>query len=189
MFLLKVSCFKLSFAFFPHLPMALPDVQLFWLEQGDRSLEAHTRDFLSRFPDRSLSHFYCAGLSERSKARVQADGPKEDFATFMEWVLVHNHLPFTIVPAEEDSGTSPTPPPPETSHPPPTTTGIKEVPEPTADRGDRTAAIDEPSPRSPNHSEGLTMCVSRLHHPSWRESSWSLRIGTGAPPISPPRWM
>ncbi|XP_067310697.1 uncharacterized protein [Pseudorasbora parva] len=123
--------------------MALPDVQLLCLEQEDR-LEAHTRDFLqlaclSCFPDRSLSFFYYAGLSDRSKARAPAGSPKEDFAAFVVWVLVPNNSPFTIGPAEEDSGTSTTPPPP--------TTGMKEVPEPTADRGDPPAAINEPEPR------------------------------------------
>ncbi|KAF4110611.1 hypothetical protein G5714_007642 [Onychostoma macrolepis] len=51
--------------------MALPAaVQLLCLEQMDRSLEDHTRDFLdlaclTHFPDRSLGVFYITSLSEQ----------------------------------------------------------------------------------------------------------------------------
>ncbi|KAF4105376.1 hypothetical protein G5714_013038 [Onychostoma macrolepis] len=50
--------------------MALSAVQLLYLEQMDRSLEDHTRDFfdlacLTHFPDRSLCVFYISSLSER----------------------------------------------------------------------------------------------------------------------------
>ncbi len=87
--------------------MDLPAVQLLCLEQRDRSLEDHTRDFLNlacltHFPDRSLCVFYISSLSERCKARLPANGPKEDFAAFMEWVLENNGSPLTVCPSEED---------------------------------------------------------------------------------------
>ncbi|ROL53998.1 hypothetical protein DPX16_15596, partial [Anabarilius grahami] len=51
---------------------------------------------------------------ERSKARLPVDGPRGDFAAYVEWVLVNNESPFTICLTEE----SPTPDP-EPSQPPP----------------------------------------------------------------------
>lgn len=96
--------------------MDLPAIQLLYLEQGDHLLEALTWDFL---------HLVC-----------QTDGPKEDFAAFVEWVLVNNNSPFTIGPAEDDSISSPTPPLPETSLPPPASDVTEKLHVSTADRGD-----------------------------------------------------
>ncbi len=132
--------------------MDLPPVKLLCLEQGDRPLEAHTLDFiqlacLTHYPDRSLCVFYYTSLSERSKARVPAGGPKEDFAAFVEWVLVHNDSVFTIGPVEDDFTTSPTPPLPETS-PPPAKDATEVSHEPTTDRGVRHAAMEELGPRT-----------------------------------------
>ena len=121
--------------------MEIPGVRLLCLEQLDRSLEDHTRDFfdlacLTDFPDRALSAFYYAGLSERCKARLPANGPREDFAAFVEWVLEQNGSPFTVCPAEEEIS-SPTPDP-ETSQPSPRCTELETAaaaePEPIADR-------------------------------------------------------
>lgn len=39
------------------------------------------------YPDNRV--FYHTSLSERSKACIPVDGPKEDVAAFMEWVLVN----------------------------------------------------------------------------------------------------
>ncbi|KTF97464.1 hypothetical protein cypCar_00023353 [Cyprinus carpio] len=69
--------------------------------------------YLQDFPDHSLCAFYYASLSERCKARLPGNGPKEDFATFMEWVRENNGSQFTVCPPEEDIS-SPTPEP-ETS--------------------------------------------------------------------------
>ncbi|ROL53543.1 hypothetical protein DPX16_21792 [Anabarilius grahami] len=134
--------------------MALPAVQLLCLEQGDRSLEQHTSDFLqlaclTHFPDRSLCIYYRTGLSERSKARIPAGGPTEDFAAYVEWVLVNNHSQFTIGPAEDDTSTTPHP---ETNHPP-STTCTMEKREPTADRGDRPVGTIETEPEE--RTEGV----------------------------------
>lgn len=61
--------------------MDIPAVHLFLLEQGDRSLNHHTRSFLhlaclTHYPDRSLHIFYHTGLSKRSKALLPMDGPQ-----------------------------------------------------------------------------------------------------------------
>ncbi|XP_067228248.1 interferon-induced very large GTPase 1-like [Chanodichthys erythropterus] len=134
--------------------MALPAVHLLCLEQGDRSLEQHTSDFLqlaclTHFRDRSLCIYYRTGLSERSKARIPAGGPTEDFAAYVEWVLVNNNSPFTIGPAEDDTSTTPHP---ETNHPP-STTCTMEKREPTADRGDQPAGTYETEPEE--RTEGV----------------------------------
>ncbi|ROL46489.1 hypothetical protein DPX16_21673 [Anabarilius grahami] len=134
--------------------MALPAVQLLCLEQGDRSLEKHTSDFLqlaclTHFPDRSLCIYYRTGLSERSKVRIPAGGPTEDFAAYVEWVLVKNNSQFTIGPAEDDTSSTPHP---ETNHPP-STTCTMEKREPTADRGDQPAGTNETEPEE--RTEGV----------------------------------
>ncbi|ROL55393.1 hypothetical protein DPX16_20769 [Anabarilius grahami] len=134
--------------------MALPAVQLLCLEQGDPSLELHTSDFLqlacqTYFPDRSFCVFYHTGLSERSKARIPAGSPTEDFAAYVEWVLVNNNSPFTICPAEDDTSTTPHP---ETSHPPPITCTMERR-EPTADRGVQPAGMNETEPEE--RTEGV----------------------------------
>ncbi|XP_058617738.1 uncharacterized protein LOC131531178 [Onychostoma macrolepis] len=141
--------------------MDRPAVQLLCLEQGVRPLEAHTQDFiqlacLTHYPDRSLCVFYFTSLSERSKARVPAGGPKEDFAAFVEWVLIHNESAFTIDPVEDDIATGPTPPLPETSQPSPRSTEI--LPEPTAD-GEPEPAATEPLPSTDQVRELATSSV------------------------------
>ncbi|KAL0148401.1 hypothetical protein M9458_056301 [Cirrhinus mrigala] len=99
-----------------------PAVLLLLLEQGNRSLVDHTRDFvhlvpLTHFPDSSLCTFYRAGLNIATKAQL--------FADYMESSLT----------AEDD--TSPTQDP-EPSQPAPRHAEFE--PEPTAD--------DEPEPRA-----------------------------------------
>lgn len=80
------------------------------------------------------------------------NGPKEDFAAFVEWVLVNNGLLFTVCPAEEDFTSPTTDPGPSqpsrhyTEHlPEPTTDG-----EPEATTTQKPEIITEPSiePRS-----------------------------------------
>ncbi|ROL50260.1 hypothetical protein DPX16_19064 [Anabarilius grahami] len=66
----------------------------------------------------------------------------EDFAAYVEWVLVNNNSPFTIGPAEDDTSTTPHP---ETSHPP-LTTCTMEKREPTADHGFQPAGTNEAEP-------------------------------------------
>ncbi|KAI2657512.1 Opioid growth factor receptor [Labeo rohita] len=114
-----------------------PAVLLLLLEQGNRSLVDHTRDFvhlvpLTHFPDSSLCTFYRAGLNIATKAQLSGEGPRESFADYMEWVLVSCRSSLT---AEDD--TSPTQDP-EPSQPAPRHAEFE--PEPTAD--------DEPEPRA-----------------------------------------
>lgn len=79
------SVWILDFCF----PMDLPAVQLLCLEQGDHPLELQMLDFLhlvcqTHYPDRSLCVFYHASLSKWLKARIPADGLREDYPTFVE---------------------------------------------------------------------------------------------------------
>ncbi|XP_073699617.1 uncharacterized protein [Garra rufa] len=126
--------------------MDLPAVQLLCLKQQDRSLEDHTRDFLdlaclTHFPDRSLSVFYHASLSEPCKARLPANGPREDFAAFVEWALESNGLYFSVCPVQEDLS-SPTPDPEPSQLSSPRSTEHK--PEPTAAAQPKPVAIKAP---------------------------------------------
>ncbi|KAA0720500.1 hypothetical protein E1301_Tti016792 [Triplophysa tibetana] len=62
--------------------MAFPTIKLICLEQGDLTLEDNTRDFLdlaclTNFPDRLICFYYHHGLSERCKARLPVNGPRE----------------------------------------------------------------------------------------------------------------
>ncbi len=121
-----------------------PNVALLCLEQRDRTLEINTRDFLelacqTHYPDRSLCVFYISSLSEWSKARLPGSGPRDNFATCLEWVLENNGLYFSICPAEDIS--SPTPKP-VTSQPSSRCTEIS--PEPTPDGEPEPAMTREP---------------------------------------------
>lgn len=83
--------------------MDLPAVRPFCLEQMDCSLGEYTQDFLDLpclmlYFDKSLSIFYHSSLSKQVMARLPANGPREDFITYVEWVLVLNGLDFIVVP-------------------------------------------------------------------------------------------
>ncbi|KAL0166035.1 hypothetical protein M9458_037879, partial [Cirrhinus mrigala] len=114
-----------------------PAVQVILLEQGNRSLEDHTRDFvhlvpLTHYPDSCLCTFYRAGLNTTIKAQLSGDGPRESIADYIVWVLVSSRSSLTT-----EYDTSPTQDP-EPSQPSPRHTEFE--PEPTAD--------DEPEPRA-----------------------------------------
>ncbi|XP_050960624.1 proline-rich protein 12 [Labeo rohita] len=114
-----------------------PAVLLLLLEQRNRSLVDHTRDFvylapLTHYPDSCLCTFYRAGLNIATKAQLSGDGPRESIADYIEWVLVSCR---SLLTAEDD--TSPTQDP-EPSLPAYRHTEFE--PEPTAD--------DEPEPRA-----------------------------------------
>ncbi len=73
-------------------PLVRPEFLLLLLQQGDRSLEDHTRLFLcvanaTSYPDDVLCTFYDASLNTASRALSSEDGPREDFAAFVEWTL------------------------------------------------------------------------------------------------------
>ncbi|KAI2658616.1 Zinc metalloprotease ZmpB [Labeo rohita] len=114
-----------------------PAVLLLLLEQGNRSLVDHTRDFvylapLTHYPETCLCTFYRAGLNIATKAQLSGEGPRESIADYIEWVLVSCRASLT---AEDD--TSPTQDP-EPSQP--ASRHAEFEPEPTAD--------DEPEPRA-----------------------------------------
>ncbi|KAL0194994.1 hypothetical protein M9458_008566 [Cirrhinus mrigala] len=114
-----------------------PAVQIILLEQGNRSLEDHTRDFvhlvpLTHYPDSCLCTFYRAGLNTTIKAQLSGDGPRESIADYIVWVLVSSRSSLTT-----EYDTSPTQDP-EPSQPSPRHAEFE--PEPTAD--------DEPEPRA-----------------------------------------
>lgn len=93
---------------------------------------------LLHYSDNSLCVFYHAGLSEQSKARLPANGPCEDFAAHVQWVLVDNGLKFTIDPEEDFTSHTPEP---ESSPTPPLSADM--TPEPTADGEPMPAAMEE----------------------------------------------
>ncbi len=100
--------------------MDLPAIQLLCLEQQDPLLEDHTRDFIdlacfTHFPDCSLCVFFITSVIEQCKARLPADGPNENFATCVEWVLETNALFFSACTAEENSSPTPDPEPSQPS--------------------------------------------------------------------------
>ncbi len=122
-----------------------PAVLILLLEQGERSLEDHTTDFVflsnyTHYPDSCLCSFYLTGLNTSTRAQLSGDGPRESLAAFIEWVLVSCKSELTMDIADND--TSPTRDP-EPSHLPPRST---ELPEPTADGEPEPAAVVEPSP-------------------------------------------
>lgn len=117
------------------------------LEQGDRCLEDHTRDFVdisnfTHYLESSLCSFYIAGLNNTARAKLPGEGSRGSFAAFVEWVLVSNGSSFTVGPADEDA-TSPTPDP-ESSLPSPHRT--EQLQEPTADGEPMLATNSMPEP-------------------------------------------
>ncbi|KAI2659446.1 Histone-lysine N-methyltransferase set-2 [Labeo rohita] len=91
--------------------MDLPAFQFLCMEQ-DHSLEDHARDFLdlaclTHFLDHSCCVFYYTSLSEWCKARLPANGLKEDFSPFVEprdQPAVPVHTPATEVELQLVSG-------------------------------------------------------------------------------------
>ncbi|XP_058606979.1 uncharacterized protein LOC131524173 [Onychostoma macrolepis] len=122
-----------------------PACLLLMLEQRSFSLEDHTRLFVeisnyTHYPDYCLCTFYQASLNDECRAWLSGDGPRGDFATFVEWVLVSCGSPLTV--DFENDDTSPTPDP-EPS--PPSPRAAERQPEPTADGEPAPIATHEPS--------------------------------------------
>ncbi len=115
-------------------PLVRPEFLLLLLEQGDRSLEDHTRLFLceantTSYPDDVLCSFYDASLNTATRALSSEDGPREDFTAFVEWTLARN--------VERST------PDPEPS--PPSPRGVEHQPEPTDDGEPFPVTINEPA--------------------------------------------
>ncbi|KAI2644379.1 tRNA (guanine-N(7)-)-methyltransferase [Labeo rohita] len=88
-----------------------PAVLVLLLEQGDRSFEDHTTDFVflancTNYPDNCLCSFYFAGLNTTTRAQLSGEGPRESLATYVEWVLVSCNSSLTVDFTDDD--TSPT---------------------------------------------------------------------------------
>ncbi|KAL0168702.1 hypothetical protein M9458_036924 [Cirrhinus mrigala] len=117
------------------------------LEQGERSLEDHTTDFvflanMTHYPDSCLCSFYQAGLNTTTRAQLSKEGPQESLAAYVEWVVVSCNSPLAMDFTDDD--TSPTLDP----EPSPASPQIVEhEPEPTAD-GEPEPSATEPSPNS-----------------------------------------
>ncbi|KAL0153752.1 hypothetical protein M9458_050943 [Cirrhinus mrigala] len=123
-----------------------PAVLVLLLEQGDRSLEDHTTDFVfltnyTHFPDNCLCSFYFAGLNTTTRAQLSGDGPRENFAAYVEWVLVSCNSSLTVDFADDD--TSPTLDPEPSQQSP---QFAEHEPEPTVDGEPEPNVTDEPSP-------------------------------------------
>ncbi len=126
-------------------PLVWPEFLLLLLEQGDRSLEDHTRLFLcvanaTSYPDDAHCTFYDASLNTASRALSSKDGPREDFAAFVEWTLARNGSPLTICAMDDLARSTPDPKPS-----PPSPRGTEHQPEPTDDGEPFPAAILEPA--------------------------------------------
>ncbi len=111
-----------------------PAVLVLLLEQGDHSLEDHTKDFMflsnyTHYPDNCLCSFYQAELNTSTWAQLSGDGPRESIAAFIEWVVVSCESKLTVDP-------EPSQLPPQGA----------ELPEPNADGEPEPAAVVEPSP-------------------------------------------
>ncbi|KAI2655544.1 Repellent protein 1 [Labeo rohita] len=167
-----------------------PAILVLLLEQGERSLEDHTTDFvflanLTHYPDSCLCSFYYTGLNTATQAQLSGEGPRESLAAYVEWVLVSCRSSLTVDFANDD--TSPTLDP-ESSQPSPRSTERK--PEPTADEEPKPNAANEPLPngaielRIAPKTEPVTS-ESLQNRPCWRKSQWSMRMHRKAPPTAP----
>ncbi len=126
-------------------PLLRPEFLLLLLEQGERSLEDHTGLFLllanaTGYPDDALCAFYDASLNTACRALSSDDGPREDFAAFVEWTLARNGSPLTVCPEDDLARSTPDPEPS-----PPSPRGKEHQPEPTDDGEPFPAAICEPA--------------------------------------------
>lgn len=103
---------------------------------------------------------YFTSLSERCKACLPSNGPRENFAAFVEWVLENDGLFFPVCPTEDTL--SPTPQP-ETSQP--SLRCTERLHEPTVRHDTRSACTTaiiapEPEPEDLYDQVPATMCVA-----------------------------
>ncbi len=85
-----------------------------WLLIWFRCVEDLTILFLmlanaTSYPDDPLCAFYDASLNTASRALSSEDGPREDFAAFVEWTLARNGSPLTISPGDDLIRSTPEP--------------------------------------------------------------------------------
>ncbi len=125
-------------------PLLCLEYLLLLLEQGERSLEGHTRLFLvlaslTTYPDDARYTFYDASLKIACRAPSSKDGPRVNFAAFLEWTLARNRSPFPTCFQENLASSTPYPVPS-----PPFTRCEECMPEPTADGETEPTTTDEP---------------------------------------------
>ncbi|KAI2655773.1 IgA FC receptor [Labeo rohita] len=160
-----------------------PAFRLLLLEQGNRSLEDHTKDFMflapmTHYPDSSLCSFYRTGLNPTTRAQLSGDGPRESLATYVEWVLGSSRSSRTV---EDDTSTTPDP-----EQSPATPQLAEPEPEPTVDGEPEPNVTEQPNVGSPR--------VCQSPSASWLEdpSSSPLASESWTPPrpsdpAAPPR--
>ncbi|KAL0153012.1 hypothetical protein M9458_051682, partial [Cirrhinus mrigala] len=125
-----------------------PEFILLRLKQGDLPLKGFTVMFqlvanTTSYPDDALCAFYDASLNASCRAPSSEDGPRADFAAFVEWTLARNKPSFPACSMENLASATPDP---EPSQPPPRHAEHEHEPEPTADGSHATSATQEPSP-------------------------------------------
>ncbi|XP_058614728.1 uncharacterized protein LOC131529176 [Onychostoma macrolepis] len=125
-------------------PLLRPEYLLLLLEQGERSLEGHTKLFLvlaslTTYPDDALCAFYDASLNIAYRAPSSEDGLRANFTAFVEWTLVRNRSLFPAC-SQENLASATLDPVPS----PPSPRCAERMPEPTGDGEPSPAATDEP---------------------------------------------
>ncbi|KAI2647495.1 Retrotransposon-derived protein PEG10 [Labeo rohita] len=123
-----------------------PEFILLLLKQGDLPLEGYTIMFqlvahTTSYPDDALCAFYDASLNASCRAPSSEDGPRADFAAFVEWTLARNKPSFPACSLENLASATPDPEPNQL-----TPRHAEHEPEPTADGSHATSATQEPSP-------------------------------------------
>ncbi|KAL0146581.1 hypothetical protein M9458_058212 [Cirrhinus mrigala] len=80
-------------------PLLRPEFILLRLKQGGLPLEGYTTMFqlvahATSYPNDALCAFYDASLNTSCRAPSSEDGPRADFAAFVEWTLARNRSSF-----------------------------------------------------------------------------------------------
>ncbi len=177
-------------------PLLRPEFLLLLLEQEDRSLEDHTRLFrflanTTSYPDDALCSLYDVSLNTACRALSSEDGPREDFAAFVEWTLARNGSPLTVSQEDDLARSTPEPSPPSprgTEHQPEPTDGGEPFPagicEPARNRATERMIVPDDRPGSPNPSdqvrEPATMPTTREPAVDGVSEEWSSAPCTAA---------
>ncbi len=129
------------------------------------------------YPDDALCSFYDASLNAASRALSSEDGPREDFAAFVEWTLASNGWPLIICAVDDLARSTPDP---EPSPPSPAVRSIS--PEPTDD-GEPFPPRSASQRKAERLSRGLPRklsptrqirCESRRQCPPRRSQPWTV---------------
>ncbi len=175
-------------------PLLRPEFLLLLLEQEDRSLEDHTRLFrfltnTTSYPDDTLCSLYDASLNTACRALSSEDGPREDFAAFVEWTLARNGSPLTVSQEDDLARSTPEPSPPSprgTEHQPEPTDGGEPFPaaicEPARNRATERMIVPEVDLPNPSDQvrEPVTMLTTREPAVDGVSAEWSSAPCTAA---------